>query len=41
MPMYIELKDYTNIPQNNNIIKTTSKSAERNEKNPNYKKTNS
>lgn len=31
MPMYIELKDYTNIPQNN-IIKTTSKSAERNEK---------
>lgn len=32
MPMFVEPKDYMNIPQNNNFIQTTSKSAEWNKK---------
>lgn len=30
--MFVEPKDYMNIPQNNNFIQTTSKSAEWNKK---------
>lgn len=32
MPMFVEPKDYMNIPQNNNFIQKTSKSAEWNKK---------